>query len=120
MLLRSMLSTSNLVLTHFKILIRAIPLLWQIAPMAMLVLTFSLLIQGGLPALSVWITQQVVDGVATALQQGSPPDPSQWIVLVIGWITALLTSSILSVFNPLIWGNLSEQVAARFTLMLMD
>lgn len=87
--------------------------------MAMTVLALSLLVQGGLPTLSVWISKQVVDGVSVALQQQSVPDPTEWIFLVAGWIIALFLSSTLEVFNPLIWGNLREQVEAHFTMMLM-
>ncbi len=104
---------------NLRILLRSLPLLWKIAPIAMSGLTLSLLVQGGLPALSIWINKQVVDGVATALQQDSIINPAQWIVLVAGWVAALLLSSLLEAFNPMIWGNLREQVAAQFTTKLM-
>jgi len=105
--------------SYTKAFFRSLPFLWTAAPRETVFLTAAILLQGLVPALSVWITKQVVDTVATALAQGR--DLGYVVIgsLVAGWIGALLIEVLLSPWIAAVRGNLSDKLTAHINLLLM-
>jgi ATP-binding cassette subfamily B protein len=101
-------------------LLRFLPLLWAAAPRETVLIVVSVLLQGIAPALSVWITKQVVDAVATALTQGKELSSTLLGSFVAAWVGALLLETLLSPWMQAIQGNLGEKLKAHINLLLMQ
>jgi ATP-binding cassette subfamily B protein len=61
--------TIQIITTYFAILRRSIPLLQQAASLESVILIFGLMLQGLLPALSIWLTKNIVDLVVGTINQ---------------------------------------------------
>ncbi|MBD2629078.1 ABC transporter ATP-binding protein [Trichormus variabilis] len=104
---------------YTRALFRSLPLLWTAAPQEMMFLVAVTLLQGFLPAISVWITKLVVDTVATALTSGRALDDSMLWPLVAAWVGALLLETLLYPWIFALQGNLNDKLTAHISLLLM-
>ncbi|AFY46992.1 ABC-type multidrug transport system, ATPase and permease component [Nostoc sp. PCC 7524] len=104
---------------YTKALFRSLPLLWAAAPREIIILITVTLLQGFLPAVSVWITKLVVDAVATALSDGGELGWTILLPLVAGWVGALLLTTLLDPWRTALQGNLNDKLMAHMSLMLM-
>ncbi|MFN6501201.1 MAG: ABC transporter ATP-binding protein [Nostoc sp. DedQUE01] len=104
---------------YTRALFRSLPLLWTAAPKEMLFLIAVTLLQGILPAISVWITKLVVDTVATALTSGKELGNAILLPLVAGWVGALLLQTLLYPWIFALQGNLNDKLTAHISLLLM-
>ncbi len=104
---------------YTRVLFRSLPLLWRAAPKEMLVLVAVTLLQGILPAISVWITKLVVDTVATALTSGKELGNAMLLPLVAAWVAALLLQTLLYPWIFALQGNLNDKLTAHISLLLM-
>ncbi|OCQ90002.1 ABC transporter [Nostoc sp. MBR 210] len=104
---------------YAKALFRSLPLLWQAAPREMIFLSAVTLLQGVLPAISVWITKLVIDTVALALTSGRELGYAVLIPLVLGWVGALLLETMLYPWILALQGNLNDKLTAHISLLLM-
>ncbi|RCJ18991.1 ABC transporter [Nostoc sp. ATCC 43529] len=104
---------------YTRALFRSLPLLWTAAPKEMLFLIAVTLLQGILPAISVWITKLVVDTVATALTSGKELGNAILLPLVAGWVLALLLQTLLYPWLFALQGNLNDKLTAHISLLLM-
>ncbi|QLE55976.1 ABC transporter ATP-binding protein [Nostoc sp. TCL26-01] len=104
---------------YTRALFRSLPLLWQAAPKEICLLIAVTLLQGFLPAISVWITKLVVDTVATTLTSGRELSYSILWPLVAGWVGALLLETLLYPWIFALQGNLNDKLTAHISLLLM-
>ncbi|BAY77973.1 ABC transporter-related protein [Nostoc linckia NIES-25] len=104
---------------YTRTLFHSLPLLWTAAPKEMLFLIAVILLQGILPAISVWITKLVVDTVATALTSGKEFGNAILLPLVAGWVLALLLQTLLYPWIFALQGNLNDKLTAHISLLLM-
>ncbi|MFN6572311.1 ABC transporter [Nostoc minutum NIES-26] len=104
---------------YTRALFRSLPLLWTAAPKEMVFLVAVTLLQGFLPAISVWITKLVVDTVTTALTSGRELSYSILWPLVAGWVGALLLETLLYPWVFALQGNLNDKLMAHISLLLM-
>ncbi|QLE48261.1 ABC transporter ATP-binding protein [Nostoc sp. C057] len=104
---------------YTKALFRSLPLLWTAAPREIVLLIAVTVLQGFLPAISVWITKLVVDTVATALISGRELGYATLAPLVGGWVGALLLESLLYPWVLALQGNLNDKLTAHISLLLM-
>jgi ATP-binding cassette subfamily B protein len=104
---------------YFQALFRSLPLLLTAAPREIVFLIAVTVLQGFLPAISVWITKLVVDTVATALTSGRELGFSVLAPLVAGWVGALLLETLLFPWIFALQGNLNDKLTAHISLLLM-
>lgn len=97
---------------------RSLPLVWSAAPVDVSLLGGLLLIQGIVPALSVWLSKLALDSVIKSVNVGKEALPIVLIVLL--WGVALLLESALSPWILALTGNLNEKLTAHITLLLMQ
>jgi ATP-binding cassette subfamily B protein len=100
-------------------LFRSLPFLWTAASKETVFMVTAVLLQGIVPALSIWITKQVVDTVATGLTQGRELSSTLLASLVAAWIGALLLEAFLSPWVRAVQGNLGEKLTAHINLLLL-
>jgi hypothetical protein len=88
----------GIVIRRAKVVARMVPkalrLVWAAGPglaTAQVVLT---IIQGVLPAVAIWFTKAIVDGVVTAARTGARADSAQVLLLVALWFGAQLLTAI--------------------------
>ncbi|GBE94883.1 ABC transporter ATP-binding protein [Nostoc cycadae] len=105
---------------YTKALFRSLPLLWKAAPREMIFLIAVTLLQGFLPAISVWITKLVVDTVAAALTSGRELGYAMLVPLVAGWVGALLLETLLYPWVFALQGDLNDKLTAHISLLLMS
>ncbi|WP_427160271.1 ABC transporter ATP-binding protein [Aliinostoc sp. HNIBRCY26] len=98
---------------------RSLPLVWKAAPQEIAVLMVVILVQGFLPAVSVWITKLVIDTVATELSSGKALGWEILLPLVAGWVGALLIQTLLDPWRTALQGNVNDKLTAHLSLMLM-
>ena len=113
---------SNLypVIKYGKILSRSLLLLWRSAPQESLFLIIFLLLQGLIPALSVWINKQVVDNVAITLT--AQQNYNTWVLmgLVVGWAISVFLENLLPPWQESADINLDEKLRAELGVQLMQ
>ncbi len=105
--------------SYTKTFCRSLPFLWTAAPRETVFMIIGVFLQGIVPAISIWITKQVVDTVATALEQGKEISLEILVGLVAGWVGALLLEALLRPWMSAIQGNLGEKLTAHINLLLM-
>lgn len=105
---------------YSHLLFRSLSLLWEVSPKETTFLIVTLVLQGIIPAVSIWITQQVVDTVVTGVAEGEELELSVFILLVIAWSVSLLLGAMLSPWEETAQGNLNEKAIAHFNLKLME
>jgi ATP-binding cassette, subfamily B, bacterial len=103
-----------------RIVGRALSLLWTIAPQETTYTTVSILLQGFIPALSLWITKEIVDALTLALTQGDRVSSTTMGILVAGWIVASILTSVLSPFDSRAREILSDKLTHHLNLQLMQ
>jgi ATP-binding cassette, subfamily B, bacterial len=99
---------------------RTIPFLWASSPKETLALLAMLLLQGVVPAFSIWLTKQVVDTTILALDQEKVFEASMATSLVAAWIGALFLQTLLTPWISAIQGNLGSKLTAHINLLLMQ
>ncbi|NJM74000.1 MAG: ABC transporter ATP-binding protein [Scytonema sp. RU_4_4] len=109
----------DVVRSYTKTFCRSLPFLWTAAPRETILMIVGVLLQGTVPAINVWITKQVVDTVATALNQGKEISSVLLASLVAAWVGALLLEVLLRPWMSAIQGNLGEKLTAHINLLLM-
>ncbi|MDF5723692.1 MAG: ABC transporter ATP-binding protein [Rhizonema sp. PD37] len=109
----------DVVRSYTKTFCRSLPFLWTAAPKETIFMVTGVLLQGTVPAISVWITKQVVDTVATALNQGKEISSVVLASLVAAWVGALLLEVLPRSWMSAIRGNLGEKLMAHINLLLM-
>lgn len=103
-----------------KVFRRSLFLLWTSAPAETAYTVISLLLQSLIPAVSIWITKQIVDTVSAAFAQQSIIEVQTMGFLVIGWIGSQVLGSLLSPWDEMTRSNLSDKLSTRLHLMLMQ
>ena len=101
------------------VLFRFLPFLWTAARKETVFMVTAVLLQGIVPALSVWITKQVVDTVAVALSQNRELGFVSFGSLVAAWVGALLLEALLNPWVGAVQGNLGEKLSSHINLLLM-
>ncbi|MBD6617651.1 ABC transporter ATP-binding protein [Komarekiella sp. 'clone 1'] len=104
---------------YTKALFRALRLLWTAAPRETVFMAIAILLQGLVPALSIWISKLVVDTVAAALTQNENLEQVSVVILVAGWIGALLLELLLNPWVEAAQGNINDKLTAHISLLLM-
>lgn len=105
---------------YSNVLFRSLCILWKISPRETAFLLATLVLQGIIPAVSVWITKQVVDTVSVSLAQEQELGLGVLIALVAAWSGAILLGALLSPWEETAQGNLYEKTIAHFNLLLMQ
>ncbi|WP_225977426.1 ABC transporter ATP-binding protein [Nostoc sp. CENA543] len=98
---------------------RSLPLVWKAAPQEIAILMLVILLQGFLPAVSVWITKLVIDTIATELSAGKALGWEILLPLVAAWVGALLIQTLLDPWRTALQGNVNDKLTAHLSLMLM-
>ncbi|MFB2975093.1 ABC transporter ATP-binding protein [Microseira sp. BLCC-F43] len=109
----------DIVQSYRSVLFRFLPFLWTAARGETIFMVTAVLLQGIVPALSVWITKQVVDTVAVALNQNQQLGFVALSSLVAAWVGALLLETLLSPWVGAVQGNLGEKLSAHINLLFM-
>lgn len=109
----------NVVYKYSKLISVSLPLLFKSAPRETTFMAVALLLQGVIPAISVWINKQVVDAVA-ATSSVKGYNFGTIGSLVASWVGAILLEAILSPLVATAQGNLSEKLTAHLNLLLMS
>lgn len=104
---------------YSRIILRSLSLLWEAAPGEIPLLVTALVIQGTTPALSVWITKQVVDTVVGALAQERELGIGVLGGLMAVWAGALLLGALLEPWVTATQGNIYEKLTAHLNILLM-
>jgi ATP-binding cassette, subfamily B, bacterial len=104
---------------HIRVFFRSVSIIRLAAPNEAAFMSIALLVQGLAPALSVWITKQVVDIVTNVESQGLPISNSTLSGMVLAWIAALLLDGLLSPWVLAAQGNLNEKLSSHLNLLLM-
>lgn len=104
---------------YTRVLFRALPILWSVAPKELTFMATAVLLQGLTPAISVWVTKRVVDTVTEALTQGKESSFRVFGGLVAAWFGALLLETSLDPWVVAVQGNLNEKLTAHLNLLLM-
>ncbi|ARV57452.1 ABC transporter [Nostocales cyanobacterium HT-58-2] len=104
---------------YTRALFRCLKLLWTAAPGETVFIGAAVLLQGLVPALSIWISKLVVDTVATALTQRENLEQVSVGLLVAGWVGALLLEYLLNPWIQAVQGNINDKVTAHISLLLM-
>jgi ATP-binding cassette, subfamily B, bacterial len=99
---------------------RSVRLLGSAAPREISVLTVTQLLEGIIPALSIWINQQVVDAVVTAVTEKSTVNPWSIAGLAAGWTFALFLDNLLTPWSNLAFRNADERLEANLHVQLID
>ena len=99
-----------------SILVRAVPELFRAAPLETTLLSAILLVQGLLPALTLYLTKLTVDGVTQLASGGG----GSLVPLAVWWVLALALSTLLSPVVQVLQGNVGEKFTAYVNLTLMN
>ncbi|MGF1489613.1 MAG: ABC transporter ATP-binding protein [Prochloraceae cyanobacterium] len=113
-------TTFDLFSKYGKIFFRSLPLLWVAAPKEVTFLIFARLIQAIIPGISIWINKQVVDNVAATINATESSNFWTPIVLVAGWIGAILLQNLLSPWEQAANSNARQKITAHINLLLID
>ncbi len=96
---------------------RSLPLFWQASPGYTLAVVATALVQGVLPALGVWLTRPIIDGVVAGASGGASPRRVLWLAL--GWGLATLASTALTPLARAVQALLADRLTALINLRLM-
>ncbi|MGL5836410.1 MAG: ABC transporter ATP-binding protein [Waterburya sp.] len=110
----------NLFSKYSRILLRSLPLIWQVAPKEVAFITFTMLVRGIFPGFSIWINKQIVDAVAGGLNSQQLNNYQSLFSLVIAWVGAILIQSILEPFYDASFRNTGEKLAAHINLLILN
>jgi ATP-binding cassette subfamily B protein len=110
----------NLFAKYSRILGRSLPLIWKAAPQGVTLLTFTMLVRGIFPGISVWINKKIVDVITLNINAQQSHDYWNLIYLVIAWVVAILLQSILEPFHDASFRNTSEKLSAHINLLMLD
>lgn len=94
----------------------AIRELFRAAPGEATLLTLVMLVQGLIPAISLYLTKLTIDGL-NALSRG---EPSSLGLIIIWWSSTLLIGVVLAPVNQVLQGNVGERFTAHINLTLME
>lgn len=89
-----------------RVVLRTLPLLWQAEPLRTSLLTLILVVQGLLPAATLFLTKWTVDEVS-ALAGGAGELPI--LALAVLWASHLLLDPTLGTLNQLLQGSIAEK-----------
>ena len=98
----------------FTTVSKTFSLLWQVAPVETLALSFITIVRGLTPALAAWLTKQVIDRITTG---------SDWQTLLpflSFLIAALALESFLAPWANLMQARMNEKVTAQCNLLMME
>ncbi|MDJ0726423.1 MAG: ABC transporter ATP-binding protein, partial [Prochloraceae cyanobacterium] len=93
--------------------------LWTAAPQEVTFLIFARLIQAVIPGISIWINKQVVDTVAITINSSGNYNFWTPIILVAGWVAAILLQNLLSPWEQAAKNNARAKITARIELLLI-
>ncbi|MBW4533935.1 MAG: ABC transporter ATP-binding protein/permease [Pleurocapsa minor HA4230-MV1] len=110
----------NLFAKYSQILLRSLPLIWQAAPKEVALITFTMLVRGVSPGISIWISKQIVDAVAGGLSSQQLDNYQSLFSLVIAWVTAILVQSLLEPFYDASLRNTIEKLTAHINLSILN
>lgn len=108
------------VTNYSRILGRSLPLLWKAAPKETTILTVVLLVKSSIPAISIAINKQIVDGVTVTLKSSEQANLTTIISLVSLWVAAIFLENLLNPWSNTAFINLAEKLTASINLMLME
>jgi ATP-binding cassette, subfamily B, bacterial len=108
----------NFFYDYSKSLLQFLAIIRDSAPGAAVFIAIALLLQGTIPAASVWITKQIVDAVATATQREYLSARLFWS-LIVAWVGLLLLSNALNPWVTALQGNLNDKLNAHLNLLLI-
>jgi len=113
-------TTFDLFSKYGKTFFRSLPLLWIAAPKEVTFLIFARLIQAVIPGISIWINKQVVDTVAANINNTASYNFWTPIVLVAGWIGAILLQNLLAPWEQAASSNARQKITAHINLLLIN
>ena len=102
----------------WRIIGKSLPLIWSAAPGEVSFLGLILLVQGAIPAISIWLIKLVVDGVVAILDGAQSAEIL--LPLVVVWGVMFLIEAGLGPVQLMLMGNLNEKLTAHVNLILMD
>ncbi|QYO63221.1 ABC transporter ATP-binding protein [Leptolyngbya sp. 7M] len=109
----------NLIGHYGAVFLHSLSFLWESAAKETFFLIVALLVQGCIPAITVWLSKQVVDTVAIALNSGNTAGSHFLTTLVLLWVGAILVDSLLAPWIKATQSNLNEKLTAHLNVLLM-
>ncbi|MHC5821450.1 MAG: hypothetical protein ACYT04_37670, partial [Nostoc sp.] len=119
-LITRLINAPNIAYQYGMLLFRSLPLLWTAAPKETTLLAITLLLQGVIPSVSIWINKQVVDSVAVTVGSGKDYNFSTLITLVSSWVIAIFLESFIPPWGEAAFRNINEKLTANINLLLID
>ncbi len=104
----------------FQMIPRALGLVWRATPRFATTNAILTVIMGILPAITLFFTKAIVDGVIKAFRVQTRVETQHVIMLVIAWFGIQLLSSLLSTVNRLISSLQSDLLSNHISVSLME
>ncbi|MCG0239438.1 MAG: hypothetical protein L6E13_09620 [Firmicutes bacterium] len=101
-----------------RVVLRSLPLLWEASPAYTAAVAISILLQGLLPTVAVWLSQPLVDA-ALALGGATEARWERVLPLATLWLGALLASHLIAPVASAAQGLLTDRLTAHVNLKLM-
>lgn len=104
----------------FQMIPKAIALVWRATPRFATANAVLTVIQGILPAITIYFSKAIVDGVITAFQTQARADTRHVLTLVILWFGVQLISSLLQTLGQLITSMQTDLLSNSVSVMLIE
>ncbi|WP_013334360.1 ABC transporter ATP-binding protein [Gloeothece verrucosa] len=102
------------------VLARSLPLLWETAPKETSIIIILVLLRSCIPAISIAINKQIVDGISLALKSPESANFRTIISLVVFWVTAIFIENISTPWYNSAFINLADKLTANINIKLME
>ena len=99
---------------------KALGLVWKATPGLSAANILLTLVQGALPAVAIWFTKVIIDGVVTAAQVQTRAQTEHVLVLVALWFVVQLLTSLLATLQQLVSTLQSDLLANHVSLLLIE
>jgi ATP-binding cassette subfamily B protein len=99
---------------------KALGLVWDATPGYAAANVLLTVVQGGLPAVAIWFTKAIVDGVVTAARVQTQAQTEHVLVLVALWFAVQLLSSLLGTLQQLVSSLQSDLLSNHVSLLLIE
>src|SRR5262249_43454184 len=104
----------------FQMIPKAIVLVWQATPRLATFNAILTVVQGILPAITIYFSKAIVDGVITAYQTQARADTLHVLTLVVLWFGVQLLSSFLQTLGQLITSMQTDLLSNSVSVTLME
>jgi ATP-binding cassette subfamily B protein len=104
----------------FQMIPKAIGLVWRATPRFAATNAVLTIVQGILPAITIYFSKTIVDGVITAYRTQSRADTQHVLILVVLWFSVQLLSSFLQTLGQLITSLQTDLLSNSVSVMLIE